>query len=154
MPIWYPSSNCSAILSLPKRLSFRLLVRWLRQDSCFLHLSLKCFRSLIPVAVQIVSVPGLWNNRQGKQKNASLTEQPANQLRLAYRLEEKLRVYVLPRSMLCCCIFKSGRSGPMSFSLFLSTSDRRLKGASRRDNTEFSVAILTESKSLLAMLLT
>ena len=88
MPIWYPSSNCSATLSLPKRLSFRLLVRWLRQDSCFLHLSLKCFRSLIPVAVQIVSVPGLWNNRQGKQKNASLTEQPANQLRLAYRLEE------------------------------------------------------------------
>src|SRR4029434_10798796 len=103
------------------------LVRWLRQDSCFLHLSLKCFRSLIPVAVQIVSVPGLWNNRQGKQQNASLTEQPANQVRFAYRLEEKLRVYVLPRSMLCCCIYKSGRSGPMSFSLFLSTSDRRFE---------------------------
>lgn len=65
--------------------------------------------------------------RQGKLKNASLTEQPANQLRLAYRLEEKLRVYVLPRSMLCCCIFKSGRSGPMSFSLFLSPSDRRFE---------------------------
>src|SRR4029434_6660806 len=61
----------------------------------------------------------------GTKKNASLTEQPPNQLRLAYRLEEKLRVCVLPRSMLCCCIFKSGRSGPMSFSLFLSTSDRR-----------------------------
>src|SRR4029434_8556667 len=72
--------------------SFRLLVRWLRKDSCFLHLSLKCFRSLIPVAVQIVPVPGLRNNRQGKQKNLSLTEQPANQLRLTYRLEEKLQV--------------------------------------------------------------
>ena len=88
--------RAALLLSLPKRLSFRLLVRWLRQDSGFLHLSLKCFRSFIPVAVQIVSVPGLWNNRQGKQKNALLTEQPANQLRLAYRLEEKLRVYVLP----------------------------------------------------------
>src|SRR4029434_4011363 len=122
MPIRYPSSSCSAILSPPKRLSFRLLVTWLRQDSCFLHLSLKCFRSLIPVAVQIVSVPGLWN-RQGKQKNASLTEQHTG-LRRSYGW---LRVYVLPQSMLCCCIFKSGRSGPMSFSLFLSTSDRRLK---------------------------
>src|SRR4029434_10682520 len=110
-------------------------------------------RSFHPVVSQIVSVPGLCNNRQGKQKNALLNEQPANQLRLAYRLEEKLRVYVLPRPMLCCCIFKSGRSGPMSFSLFLSTSDRRLKGVPRRDTTEFSVAILTESKSLLAMLL-
>src|SRR4029434_8831753 len=99
--------------------------------SCFLHLLLKCFRSFIPVAVHIVSVPGLWNNRQGKQKNASLTEQPANQLQLAYRLDGTLRVYVLPRPMLCCCIFKSGRSGPMSFSFFLSTSDRRLKGISR-----------------------
>src|SRR4029434_2021893 len=98
--------------------------------------------------------PRTLEQQAGKTKNASLTEQPANQLRLAYRLEEKLRVYVLPWSMLCCCIFKSGRSGPMSFSLFLTTSDRRLKGVSRRDTTEFSVAILTESKSLLAMLLT
>src|SRR4029434_11003739 len=92
-----------------------------------LHFSIKCFRSLIPVVIQSLSDPGFWNNRQGKQKNALLTEQPANQLRLAYRLEEKLRVYVLPRSMLCCYIFKSGRSGPMSFSLFLSTSDRHFE---------------------------
>src|SRR4029434_10517225 len=71
---------------------------------------------------------------RGNKKNASLTEQPANQLRSAYRLEEKLGVYVLPRSMLCCCIFKSGRSGRSSI-------------------RKFSVGILTESKSLLAMLL-
>src|SRR4029434_11313041 len=66
------TTRAALLLSLPKRLSFRLLVRWLRQDSCFLHLSLKCFRSLIPVAVQIVSVPGLWNNRQGHTQNATL----------------------------------------------------------------------------------
>src|SRR4029434_4357673 len=73
-----------------------------------LHFSVKCFRALIPVVIQSLSDPGFWNNRQGEPKKTHHSLN--NQLRLAYRLKEKLRVYVLPRSMLCRCIFKSGLS--------------------------------------------
>lgn len=69
------------------------------------------------MVVHNLSVRGLWHSRHGKQK-ALLTPRPVNQLRLSYSVLENVHVYRLPRSVDCCWIFNSGRSGPSSLILF------------------------------------
>lgn len=112
------------MLNLPKKFSLILLSRWLRLLSSRLHFSERCYRSCTPVIVHNASVPTLWN-RESNKRHYLHHIQLANSI---CHNESPFRVYARPWSLACCWICKMGRSGPSSFILFFSSSERLVKG--------------------------